>query len=43
MASEVILSISMALLELIEEITSPVDNTKCTIGVFIDLKGSLTQ
>ena len=28
----------MALLELIEEITSAVDNKKCTIGVFIDLK-----
>ena len=27
----------MALLELIEEITSAVDNKKCTIGVFIDL------
>ena len=31
-------STSMALLELIEEITSAVDNKKCTIGVFIDLK-----
>ena len=30
-------STSMALLELIEEITSAVDNKKCTIGVFIDL------
>ena len=27
----------MALLELIGEITSAVDNKKCTIGVFIDL------
>ena len=31
-------STSMALLELIEEMTSAVDNKKCTIGVFIDLK-----
>ena len=31
-------STSMALLELIEEITSAVDNKKCTICVFIDLK-----
>ena len=31
-------STSMALLELIEEITSAVDNKKCTIGVFIDSK-----
>ena len=36
-------SISMALLELIEEIISAVDNKKCTIGVFIDLKKPLTQ
>ena len=34
-------STSMALLELIEEITSAVDNKKCTIGVFIDLKKSV--
>ena len=31
-------STSMALLELSEEITSAVDNKKCTIGVFLDLK-----
>ena len=31
-------STSMALLELIEEITSAVDNKKCTIGVFYSLK-----
>ena len=31
-------STSMALLELIEEITSAVDKKKCTISVFIDLK-----
>ena len=36
-------STSMALLELIEEITSAVDNKKCTIGVFIDLKKPLIQ
>ena len=36
-------STSMALLELIEEIISAVDNKKCTIGVVIDLKKPLTQ
>ena len=34
-------STSMALLELIEEITSAVDNKKCTIGVFYRLKKGL--
>ena len=37
------ISTSMALLELIEEITSEVDNKICTIGVFIDLNMCLTQ
>ena len=37
------MSISMALLELTEEITSALDENKCIIGVFIDLKKALTQ
>jgi hypothetical protein len=32
------MSTSLALLELTEEITTALDNKKCTIGVFIDLK-----
>ena len=32
------MSTSLALLELTEEITSALDHTQCTIGVFIDLK-----
>ena len=32
------MSTSMALLELTEEITSALDQKKCIIGVFIDLK-----
>lgn len=31
-------SISMALMELIENITNNIDQRQCTVGVFIDLK-----
>ena len=33
------MSTSQALLELIEEITSSLDNKKYSVGIFIDLKG----
>ena len=39
MVSEKNISTSMAIMELVENITNAMDNGKFTIGVFIDLKG----
>ena len=38
MVSEKNMSISMAIMELVENITNAMDNGKFTIGIFIDLK-----
>ena len=35
---KIIMSTSLALLQLTEEITSALDSKKCTIGIFVDLK-----
>ncbi len=37
------MSTSQALLELIEEITSSLDNKKYSVGIFIDLKKALVS
>ena len=37
------MSTSLAILELVEEITNAIDDCKSTVGVFIDLKKPLTQ
>ena len=41
MVSETNMSTSMAIMELVENSTTAMDNGKFTIGVFIDLKKSI--
>ena len=36
-------STSLALIELVEKLTANIDSKKVTVGVFIDLKGHLTN
>ena len=37
------MSTSLAILELVEEVTNAIDDCKSAVGVFIDLKKPLTQ